>query len=110
MKDFFPPVLPTQDDIDLSGGWDEVWSEVESTLGDITTLMTVVGVVLVVFAIGSWLWERRRGGGMGGQGNSKLLWTGLFGAALAAPAVIFPIGLTLLDLFLNFLVGFLPND
>lgn len=96
--------LPAAGEVNLADGWDKFWIPFSNALPGLDTLLTVIGVGLVAFAIGSWLWERRRGGGMGGQGNSKLLWTGLAGAAFAAPTVIFPIGLMIIDAIINFVL------
>ncbi|GAA4033882.1 hypothetical protein GCM10023063_17180 [Arthrobacter methylotrophus] len=96
-----PMAVPTAaDKVDLQGGWDAFWGAITTGFPGITTLMTVVGVCLVVFALIKWAWDRRRGGGMG-QG-SQPLWGALVpGAILAAPAVLFPLLLSILDFVAN---------
>jgi len=50
--------------INLSGSWNQVWGAVQTAIGTkLTTLLSAVGVILVVGAVFKWLFERRRGGG-----------------------------------------------
>lgn len=86
----------------LKDGWDAVWSAVKTGAPGLSELLLSVGVVLMVFALGKWLWDKRKGGG----GNSSaLLWTAVVGAALAGPEVIFPIMLGIVDWLINTVVG-----
>jgi hypothetical protein len=94
--------------VNFQSGWSTVWSSVTSAVGaPLTTLMTAIGVVLVVFAIVRWLWERRRGGWQGN--HSGLLWTFGVGAVLAAPDAIIPALLGLADVITNAFVGLFGN-
>lgn len=87
-------------EVNLKGGWNGVWSAVNAGFPGLTKLMTIIGVILVVFALLKWAWDRRRGGGMG-QG-SQPLWGALIpGAILCAPGVLFPMLLGLLDWVAN---------
>ena len=70
-------------------------------------LLTAIGVVLVVFAIIRWLWDRRRSGFQGN--HSGLLWTFGVGAVLAAPDVVIPLLLGLADLVTNAVIGLFGN-
>jgi len=48
--------------INLSGSWGQVWGAVQAAIGTkLTTLLSAVGVILVVGAVFKWLFERRRG-------------------------------------------------
>ncbi len=94
--------------INLSGSWGQVWGAVQAAIGTkLTTLLSAVGVILVVGAVFKWLFERRRGGGgaFSGQASSGLLWTLAAGATLAAPGVLIPIFLTILDAIANAVIG-----
>lgn len=89
--------------VDLVSGWSSVWSSVTSAVGSkLTNLMTAVGVIIVVFALGKWLWERRRGGG---GSHSGLIYSMAVGGLLAAPEVIIPVLLTIIDYVINAVVG-----
>lgn len=91
----------------LKDGWKAVWSAVTAGTGNgLGTLLLSVGVILMVLALGKWLWDKRKGGG----GNSSaLLWTAVVGAALAGPEVIFPIMLGIVDWLIDTVVGILPK-
>lgn len=94
--------------VDLSGGWDQFWSALKGASGmdQILNLMTIIGVIIVVFALLKWTWDRRRGGGFGGGGGSGGVWGALLvGAVLTAPALLFPIMLTVLDVIANAVVS-----
>jgi hypothetical protein len=94
--------------VNFQSGWSTVWNSVTAAAGSqLTTLMTALGVVLVVFAIVKWLWDRRRSGFQGN--HSGLLWTFGVGAVLAAPDVIIPLLLGLADLITNAAVGLFAN-
>jgi hypothetical protein len=86
------------DNVDLSGGWDTVWGAIKSSAGaQLTTGLTVIGVLILVFALGAYVWGRMRK-----QGDlSKLVWAIAVGAILAAPGVIFPILLSIVDIVAN---------
>ncbi len=87
--------------VDLNSGWDSVWGAFKAGAPGISTAMTVIGVVLVVFSILKWAWDRRRN--QGGN-HSNLLWTLVPGAVLVAPDLLFPLILTLLDWIINIAV------
>ena len=94
--------------VNFQSGWSTVWKSVSGAVGaQLTTLLTAIGVVLVVFAIIRWLWDRRRSGFQGN--HSGLLWTIGVGAVLAAPDVIIPLLLGLADLITNAVVGLFGN-
>jgi len=58
-------------------------------------------MLLVVAAILTYLWERRRGGDGGKGGHTKILWAIIIGAILAAPSVVIPAILTIVDFVAN---------
>lgn len=90
--------------VNLKGGWTSFWTAITAGFPTITTMMTIVGVILVVFALVKWAWDRRRGGGMA-QG-AQPLWGALIpGAILAAPDMLFPILLGILDLVINVVIS-----
>ena len=90
--------------VNFQSGWSTVWNSVSGAVG---TQLTAIGVVLVVFAIIRWLWDRRRSGFQGN--HSGLLWTFGVGAVLAAPDVVIPLLLGLADLVTNAVIGLFGN-
>ena len=96
-----------EDSVNLAGGWEDLWSAVSDTLGNgITNALTAIGVILVVASIIKWAAERRRAqGGVMGQQGTGMMWSLLLGAILAAPAIIFPILLTIFDALINAVVN-----
>lgn len=92
--------VPMATKVNLKGGWDSVWGAVKAGFPGIGTLLTVVGVILVLGALLKFVWERRRGGGMA-QG-AQPLWGALIpGAVLCAPALLIPMFLGILDWIIN---------
>lgn len=90
--------------INLASGWSQVWGAISPVLGSSgTSLMTGIGVIIAVFSVVAWLWERRKGGG--GQGHHKLLWSLLIGALLAGPAIVIPAALVIADFVVNGIIA-----
>lgn len=88
------------DGVDFRGGWDSFWSAIESAIGSqAVNLLTIIGLALIVFAIFKWVWDRRKGGG--GGGGAGLIWMIVAGAVLAAPQVLLPIALQIVDWIVN---------
>jgi len=88
--------------INFASSWTTFWSSISGSLGKLPTLLGIIGMLLVVSAILTYLWERRRNGG-GGQtkDHSKILWAIIIGAILAAPSVVIPAILTIVDFVAN---------
>lgn len=86
-------------DVNLKGSWSSFWGAISGGFGGLTTMLSIVGVGLVVVAIGKWVWDRRR---QGGAGNHQPLWGALLvGALLCAPTVLMPLLLTVMDAVAN---------
>lgn len=88
--------------IDLGGSWSSLWAVVNQ--GDWATLSKLLswfGVGLIVFAIIKFFWDKRRGGGAGGGGSQAVLYSAIFGGLLAAPELLIPALLGVLDLVIN---------
>jgi hypothetical protein len=91
--------IPMAAEVDLSGAWSTFWNAVTSSTGaQLTNVLSVLGVALLVFAFASYMWQRARS--KGGD-SGKLWWAVAIGATLAAPGVIFPLVLTVVDLIAN---------
>lgn len=102
MYDFIIPMAAGK--INLESGWKNVWGIVKSAAPGLSELLLAIGVILVVFALGKWLWDKRKSGG---GDSSALMWTAIVGAALAGPEILFPLLLKLVDWLLNGVLGIL---
>lgn len=97
-------MVPMQ--VSLKAGWTTLWGSVSSAAPGLTSMLTVIGVALVLIAVIGWIWQRRRGGG--GQ-SSGMIWTLVVGAVLSAPAVVIPILLTIVDWIINTFINLGTN-
>lgn len=98
-----PVIVPMAGEIDLEGAFSTAWNGLKSGFGagTLSTMLTTVGVILVLFAVGKFLWDRRRGSG----GNTQAVWGALIvGSVLAAPEVLLPLLLKILDFIANSVV------
>ncbi|WP_344063559.1 hypothetical protein [Nostocoides vanveenii] len=94
--------------LDLKGGWDNLMSKLPASISSILDLTTLIAVIIMVGAFGMWAWEKRKGQG-GGQGSSKLLWTGFAAMMLAVPKVVFPAVLYIVDIVGGIVVSILNS-
>lgn len=85
------------DNIDFSGAWEGVWNSLSTDAQGLLSILSIVGVLLVVLGLFKMFLQRTRGGG----NSSALWWTILVGAILCAPNVILPLLLTLIDSLAN---------
>lgn len=102
--------LVTTAAVNFSGAWSTFWSKISQPISKLLTLLTIIGVLLVVGALISYVFEKRRSGGGfngGGAGNSKIGWALAAGIILAAPNALIPLLLKIIDgvanAFLNIL-------
>jgi hypothetical protein len=97
-------VIPASGDaVDFDGSWRQAWGAVTGAAGisGVMTLLGIAGMGIALIALISWLFERRRSGQMGGPGTNKLLWAVLVGAVIAAPNMLIPLVLWLMDALVN---------
>ncbi len=91
--------------IDLAGGWNTLWGALRIP-PQMMTLLTVIGVIIVIASLFKWFLDRKRQGSSGmGQSSGPVLWATLLGVAIAAPALIIPIFLKILDWIINAIVS-----
>lgn len=88
------------DVVNFKDSWSTVWSALTSGWPGLTTAMSVIGVVLVVVAVISWAWARRKGGNMS-QGSDKIVGALIIGGLLSAPGLLIPLVLQILDWIIN---------
>ncbi|GAA2040459.1 hypothetical protein GCM10009720_21100 [Yaniella flava] len=89
---------------DFKGGWDRVWSTLTSSAPGLEMAMNIIGVILIVAAILSYLWQHRKGSGWG-NGTAIIIGAAILGTALLAPAILFPLLLGVIDWLIAFVVN-----
>jgi len=101
-------VLASSGSLDLAGNWNTLWTSLTAATGfsHVQTLLAIIGLIVIVIAIGVYLFERRRGGG---AKHINVLWAALAGALLSGPNVILPAILGLLDFVVNSIASGLTN-
>ncbi len=95
-------LIPLAGDVDLSGQWGGLWSTFKTAVPGLPALMGTVAVILVVFAIFSWLWGKRRNIKAGD--NQAMIGAMIFASVLAAPDLLIPVLLTIIDGLINFVI------
>lgn len=86
--------------VDFVTGWNSLWALAPAGLG---VALATVGAAVLVWFVGSWAWQKRKGGG---GGMSGFPWMAvLIGALLAGPAVVFPAILGLLSALVNMFIA-----
>ena len=90
--------------VDWVAAWTGMWGRIVggADVADLVLVLSYVGVGFVVFAVIKWGWSRRRGSAQAGL----LGWPMFVGAALAAPTVVIPAVLWLLQLPVNAIINF----
>lgn len=90
-------------DVDLSGSWTTFWNAVTGATGtQLTNFLSVLGVIILVFSLAAYFWQRSRNKG---SDSGKLWWAVVVGSVFAAPGVIFPLLLGIVDLVANAGIG-----
>lgn len=103
------------EDVDLAGSWDKFWKALMGAgqVQGLFNVLAIVGVALIAWAIVKWAWDRRRGGGGGfggGGGGGGITGALLVGVILAAPNLILPAVLNVLDLVIDAVVKIWQNN
>ncbi len=91
--------------VDLAKSWSTVWTDVSGATGfsKFSSLLAIVGVLLVVFSIGRYLWQRRTGQSQ----HQHVLWTLVVGGVLVLPDVLIPALLAIADVIINAIINIL---
>ena len=90
--------------VDLAGGWAKLWASMSASgAGPLLDTAVIIGVALLVIAVLTYIWEKRRGG----ANATKVMWTAILAAAMSAPVALFPAVFTMFDFVLNTLLGVL---
>lgn len=87
------------DEFDLSGVWDTFWTAVTESAGQsFSVALSVVGLMIVIGALLGYVWKRWRST----DARMGQLWLAiLLGAVFAAPGILIPLALFLVDLIVN---------
>lgn len=93
--------------INLKGSWDTVWSGITSSIPGLSILLSILAVVALSVTLVLWFWQRRKN--LGAGGSQTLIGTAVAAAVFAAPDLIIPLLLGLIDGVLNFVVGLLQK-
>lgn len=87
--------------LDLSGAWSKFWNGIAGGLGNLPIALAIIGMLIIVGGLVKFFWDKRRGGG---GNSSQLVWTSVVGSLLAAPNLILPLLLGIIDLLVNMFV------
>lgn len=91
--------------VDLIGPWNQFWGQITGGNTELSVALAIVGAVLIVVSVLVWLWTSRKN--RGGQVMSGFPWVStIVGGLLAAPTVVIPAILLVLQGFLNVLAYF----
>lgn len=99
--------------VDFSGSWQKFWGGLASATGfqSLSTLLGIIGLLVVVFAVVMYFFQKARGGmgGMGGGGGrangSGIMWAVVAGMMLSAPNFVIPFVLGIIDILANVIIG-----
>lgn len=76
--------------IDFEKPWKQFLNAVTGPAGPLLTFLAIAGVLIIVGAVISWMFNKKRSGQLGGDssGNNKVVFAILIGAVFAAPSII----------------------
>jgi hypothetical protein len=89
---------------DFRGSWDRIWSTLTGAAPGLQMAMNIIGVILLVFAFLSYLWQHRKGSNWS-HGTAIIIGASIFGLAMLAPGVLFPLLLGVVDWLIAFAVN-----
>lgn len=92
-------------EVDLSGNWEGFWTAVTRSAGSgLTTAAAWLGMLIIIGALVVFFWRRTRGHVEDGP-RGWAIWAIIFGAILAAPGLLMPAILNLIDVVANTGIG-----
>lgn len=80
----------------IVNAWNNLFSTINSVAPGLLVILTIVGAAIIVWAVASYLYKKRRGGGAGGFPIALTV----LGALLLGPQVVGPAVCAVLDAFL----------
>lgn len=98
--------------VNLKGSWTKFEDAVSSAAGieSLLNILAIFGMLLIAAAFIKWAWDRRKSGGMGGQGGGAITGALIVGIVLSAPGFVIPAVLGVFDLFINAIVSIWNNN
>lgn len=91
-------LVATEGQVNFYGAWQTFWGRVSGNITGLITLLTIVGVLLLVIGIVGYIFEKRKsGGGSMSQGGGKVMWAMIAGLVCVAPNALIPLILKILD-------------
>lgn len=93
--------------VNFKGAWTTFWGAFQGAWSSLAILITIFGLLLVLFAVGKWIWAKRKGGG-GGASNG-MIWSFVIGVILMAPEWLIPIFLGAVDFIANGIISVLSR-
>jgi len=79
--------------LNLVAAWNSLWARLTAWAPGLGTVLAVIGMAIIAFAVAKYFWDKRRGGGAGG-----FPWMlTLFGMLLAGPTIIIPVVLSIVQ-------------
>jgi len=87
--------------LNLLNAWNTLWAQITSWAPGLGLILAVVGLLIIVFFVGKWGWDKRRGNGGGGFPTMALV----FGLLLAGPTVVVPVILSILQVLFVVIVS-----
>jgi hypothetical protein len=106
-------MLPMADDVNFRGGWDAIIKALESATGSeaLFEILSVAGVAVVVAAfVVSLIFNRRRGGNPFAGHGSTVVGAVVAAGLLAAPKVVIPALLWVVDVIGNAVIQAFRNS
>ena len=91
--------------VDLAGKWNAFWGKVQGPAKGVFTLLAIIGMLLIVGAAITWLWQKRKGGG--GGNSQPLIVAIILGAIFAGPDFIIPTILKVVDFAVELVKNFM---
>lgn len=84
--------------VDFAGSWGKAWAVLSNGNEQIFTILSVIGVLVLVGSVLGFIWQRRRGSG----GNTgAVVGAAVVGLFFCAPQVVIPLALVFIDLIVN---------
>lgn len=80
--------------LNLVAAWNTLWAQLTSWAPGLGTFLAVVGLLVLLLAVGKWVWAKRRGNGGGSFPTMAIV----FGLLLCGPTIVVPIVLSILQM------------
>lgn len=87
------------DEVRTRDGWADFWGAITGSAGPaLTVALSILAVAILVFTLAMFLWHKMRGKE---SNRNAIIFAIVIGAAFAAPGIIFPVALWIVDAVAN---------